>query len=123
EPVAVSPVHLPQEPLPGLLADEDGRTVSGRARVDRARAALDAVLHIERAAGDRLRVHGALEGGEGAEGRDGHRRGGSEAATEGDHRADLEPQGRAVPVGLDRPPDVRVLRVLAGCTLNEPRVV
>src|SRR5437773_2473173 len=122
-PAAVPLLNRPKEVVPGNGADEDGGPVDGRRRVDRARPALDLVLDLERRAGDGFRSHSPLEGGEGSEGRDGDRGGGPEAAPEGDHRSDLEPQGRALPGRPDGPPHVRVLRVLEGGAVHEPLVV
>ena len=93
------------------------------ARVDRARPSLHAVLDLERGAGDSFDVHRTLQRGEGPQGSDAHGRGRAEAAPEGDHRPDLEPEWGPFPSGLDRPTDVRVLRVLEGGAVDEPLIV
>src|SRR5437773_9523721 len=122
-PPAGSLLARPTEVGSGSGGGEYGGPVDGRPRVDRARPALDRVLDLERRAGEGFRSHSPLEGGEGSEGRDGDRGGGPEAAPEGDHRSDDEPQGSTLPGRPDGPPHVRGLRVPEGGAVHEPLVV
>src|SRR5207237_162108 len=91
EPPAAVALDRPEEILPLVAEDEEAPTGRRGARVDRARASLDLMLHVERLAGDRWRIDPAGERMQRAEGGDRHRGGGPQARAAGHHRSDLDP--------------------------------
>src|SRR5205814_4861262 len=110
----------PEEILPLVAEDEDAPAGRRGARVDRARASLDLVLHVERLAGDRWRIDSAGERMQRAEGGDGHRGGGPQARAAGHHRSDLDPQRPWDLALLDRLLHVPESRLVERGAIREP---